>query len=103
MTEDRGPTSKPRQRYAGPDRRRVDRSPPAPLHVLGRARVAQDFPQTRMPPIPRGEWFLVVDRDPAELLALAVKPALPWYVWLLLGPRVGRHVLVKDLEVEEAT
>ena len=56
-----------------------------------------------MPPIPRGEWFLVVDRDPAELLALAVKPALPWYVWLLLGPRVGRHVLVKDLEVEEAT
>ena len=80
------------------ERRHIDRSPPAPLRVLGRARVRSDcggaYPSFR-----REAWYPVVDRSPGALLALDVVPAVRGYMWVDLDGK-GRHVKAGHFEVE---
>jgi hypothetical protein len=92
--EDSPPPSAGRQRYLGPDRRRVDRAP-TPRRVIGRARVAATFPKTKVAPFERGVWFPVVERNPD-----VSQPPLEGYVWVALGRRL-QLVWSAWLELEE--
>jgi hypothetical protein len=87
------------QRYDGPERRRVDRSPPQALNVLGRARLrpgsARLYPELR-----HDDWYAVADRNPAALLALEAQPAARGYLWLFVQDGKGRHVRAEHFEVE---
>ena len=51
--------------YQGPERRRFDRTPPPAPRVIGRAPIGDGFPRNATAPLPRGQWFPVVDRNPA--------------------------------------
>jgi hypothetical protein len=64
--------------YQGPERRRFDRTPPPAPRVIGRARIGEGFPRTVAAPLPRGQWFPVVDRNPATI------PEIPptGHVWI---------------------
>ena len=64
-----------------PDRRAVDRTPPPPLRVLGRARLRQEWARAH-PALRAGEWYPVVDRNPNLFLAFEVRPSLPGYLFL---------------------
>jgi hypothetical protein len=85
--------------YPGPERRRVDRSPPAPLRVLGRARIrpgsARLYPELR-----RGDWYSVVDRNPGAAIMHEVTPPLAGHLWLFVQDGKGRHVKAEHFEVE---
>lgn len=84
--------------YTGPDRRRSDRTKPAPLRVLGRARLRAEWARI-YPDLRRGTWYPVVDRNPNIFLALEARPPLPGYVYLDTPGR-GRHVQEAHFEVE---
>jgi hypothetical protein len=87
--------------YEGPDRRQIDRSPPAPLRVLGRAPI-QPGHDRLYPALRPAHWYTVVDRDPAAQLALQGTPHLAGYVWIFVKDGEGRHVLAEHFEVELA-
>jgi hypothetical protein len=81
--------------YQGPERRRFDRTPPPAPRVIGRARIGEGFPRTVTAPLPRGQWFPVVDRNPATI----PETPLAGHVWIDSG---GHLILVwaAFLEVE---
>jgi hypothetical protein len=85
--------------YDGPEHRRVDRSPPAALRVLGRARI-QPGGARHYPGLRRDDWYAVVDRNPAALLALEAQPAASGYHWLFVQDGRGLHVKAEHFEVE---
>jgi hypothetical protein len=63
--------------------------------VIGRARIGDGFPTTATAPLPRGQWFPVVDCNPAT----TPETALAGHVWIDSG---GRLILVRAgiLDVE---
>jgi hypothetical protein len=81
------------------ERRRVDRSPPKGLAVLGRARLRAGAERV-YPGLRREDWYAVVDRDPAARLALEARPAATGYLWLFVQDGKGRHVKAEHFEVE---
>lgn len=83
--------------YAGPERRRIERTKPAPVRVIGRARL-----HARLgiyPSFSLGTWYPVIDRNPDILLAIEGGAARPGYIWIQ-GPARAQHVLAVHFEVE---
>jgi hypothetical protein len=84
--------------YAGPERRRLDRTRPAPLRVLGRARLRPEWARV-YPDLRRGTWYPIVDRNPSILLAFEARPPLPGYLFLDT-PGKGRHVQAAHFDLK---
>lgn len=81
------------QPYAGPDRRRPDRTRPLPPKVLGRARVRPGL--LTYPEFRPGTWYAVLERNPLA----EDGTALPGYIWVD-GPTRAEHVWAAHFEVE---
>jgi hypothetical protein len=92
MSDDAPEVSTEPQRWAGPERRRFDRTPPPPPRVIGRARV---LPGDRWhsPGFVPDAWYPVLDRNPA-----VTTPPLPGWMWIELHGK-PRNVWAAHFEV----
>jgi hypothetical protein len=70
------PSSTEPQRWAGPERRRFDRTPPPAPRVIGRARLKPECVR-HMHGLLAGEWYPVIER-PGGLIGRPVEG----YIWL---------------------
>jgi hypothetical protein len=92
------------QQYAQP-RYRVEHTgaPPDEVHpalrVPGRPRI-QPGSARHNPGLRRDDWYAVVDRNPAALLALEAQPAASGYFWLFVQDGRGLHVKAAHFDVE---
>lgn len=68
--------SRGRRRYLGPERRQVDRAPPAPPKVIGRVRVRPERAK-HASALERGRWYNVVEQA-VDVLT----PHLQGYGWI---------------------
>jgi hypothetical protein len=65
MVNDTPPSSTELQRWAGPERRRFDRTPPPPPQVIGHARLLPDQ-AWHSPGLDPTIWYPVLDGNPAS-------------------------------------
>jgi hypothetical protein len=93
MPDDNPPPSTPRRRYLGPERRNVDRLAPAPVKVIGRARVRPEHARHVLSLAP-GRWYPLIEQPVGGLL-----PTAAGYAWIDLDGR-PRSVWSAFLEVE---
>jgi hypothetical protein len=83
--------------YAGPERRRLDRTV-AGRRLIGRARLRPPF--TRSMTFHVGQWYPVLEHRPNALLALEDGLPRPGYVWVEVNGK-PQEAWAAFLEIEE--